>query len=356
MITFPVEMMLLQHDVSFVFARCNGCIIRGGGRNCALFKCGEPSVSLQRKGEHMDKRSPELEAIFGKSPEEFAREYAEKNQKKPSCKPKNKKSKQQRLSYTGLLKEFYTYVLRDPRNGEIFYVGKGAGDRIQQHARDSEKHSDTLKLQRINDIKQDGLNHDELVVGRFDTFEEAFAVESTLIHWVYGFNSLTNDQSGHNCDFIRPKDNLNHLPGIDVPDVTYCEKERDKRERYRVEEFLEDIKITLSIKYPELEFRMDKTTSEKHTYLYAYFKDVKLALTTHHNGQRSVTITLECLQNNKYYKGKILEIAENKKTNFEAKKYGGYARIPPAGTITGLENILNKFEQTYNELKIHYNE
>ena len=61
---------------------------------------------------------------------------------------------------TDVLK-WYVYRLIDPRNGETFYVGKGQGNRIFEHAKglldsDPEEVSDP-KLQRIKDIRLAGL-------------------------------------------------------------------------------------------------------------------------------------------------------------------------------------------------------
>jgi hypothetical protein len=53
--------------------------------------------------------------------------------------------------------KWYVYRLIDPRNGETFYVGKGKGDRLFQHAKgaltasEDEDRAD-LKYQRIKDI------------------------------------------------------------------------------------------------------------------------------------------------------------------------------------------------------------
>ncbi len=34
---------------------------------------------------------------------------------------------------------YYVYALSDPRNGRVFYIGKGIGDRINAHTRDAGK-------------------------------------------------------------------------------------------------------------------------------------------------------------------------------------------------------------------------
>jgi len=49
--------------------------------------------------------------------------------------------------------QYYVYLLKDPRNREVFYVGKGCANRIFQHLHDtleSEVKSD--KLDRLRDI------------------------------------------------------------------------------------------------------------------------------------------------------------------------------------------------------------
>ena len=129
------------------------------------------------------------------------------------------------------LLEYYVYEIRDPSappEKAVFYVGKGAGRRIEQHEIDADRLADTVgaakteKHQKILEIKARGETPIARVVGRFNTPEEAFAVEATLLHWVYGFpggregSALTNIQAGHNHRYIRPKGDLSQLPGLDV--------------------------------------------------------------------------------------------------------------------------------------------
>ena len=117
---------------------------------------------------------------------------------------------------------FYVYVLMDPDTMQVFYCGKGTGTRVQQHLPEvrtriangedltSAKH---LKIQEIYARPQEPL---EMVVGRFETDAEAFAVEATLIKWIYGFEQLTNAVQGHGCDFIRYKDDFLERVHLDV--------------------------------------------------------------------------------------------------------------------------------------------
>jgi hypothetical protein len=77
---------------------------------------------------------------------------------------------------------YYVYALVDPRDNRIFYIGKGKGNRVFQHAKDSLNENDqSLKLDIIRSILREG-KQVELYILRHNLTEEiAFIVESTLI-------------------------------------------------------------------------------------------------------------------------------------------------------------------------------
>ena len=105
------------------------------------------------------------------------------------------------------LKPYYVYVLTDSSNKKVFYVGKGQGERIFQHTKEVGRGTIlTEKQKEIQRIIKSGSSVSKLVIGRFDTQEEAFSVESILIHWVYGLENLKNRQSGHAVNSIRVKE------------------------------------------------------------------------------------------------------------------------------------------------------
>jgi hypothetical protein len=56
---------------------------------------------------------------------------------------------------------WYVSALRDPRNGAIFYVGKGKGGRVYHHAKEAKKvggeSAPKLKLGTIDEIRRAGL-------------------------------------------------------------------------------------------------------------------------------------------------------------------------------------------------------
>jgi hypothetical protein len=93
---------------------------------------------------------------------------------------------------------FYVYLLIDPRDSEIFYVGKGVNDRVFHHAAAAVDDSGVMsaKLDRIRAIHADGhqVRHELLRFGL--TEREAFQVEAAAIQLV-GITDLTNEVAGH---------------------------------------------------------------------------------------------------------------------------------------------------------------
>ena len=95
----------------------------------------------------------------------------------------------------------YVYLLIDPRNEEVFYVGKGVGGRCLEHDYAEEG---ACKAARFADIKAAG--HEvkvDIIRHGMATKEEALQVESAVID-VYGIENLTNKVKGHgSTDFGR---------------------------------------------------------------------------------------------------------------------------------------------------------
>ena len=57
------------------------------------------------------------------------------------------------------LGDYYVYGLVDPRNKQIFYIGKGTKNRVLEHEKESlgSPDSEKLKLRTISEIKNAGL-------------------------------------------------------------------------------------------------------------------------------------------------------------------------------------------------------
>ena len=98
---------------------------------------------------------------------------------------------------------YYVYALVDPRDNRIFYIGKGSGNRVFQHAKDSLNENDqSLKLDIIRDILREGEQVGLYILRHNLTEESAYVVESVLIDLMtYSkFNTtnlLTNVVAGH---------------------------------------------------------------------------------------------------------------------------------------------------------------
>lgn len=93
-------------------------------------------------------------------------------------------------------KRFYTYLLIDPRDQSIFYVGKGTGKRIRQHVIGalSGRIDNPAKCARIADIHDAGMKVEEVFFSDHDDAASALSVERGIIERLKG--GLTNITSG----------------------------------------------------------------------------------------------------------------------------------------------------------------
>jgi len=116
----------------------------------------------------------------------------------------------------------YVYRLIDPRNGETFYVGKGKGNRVFDHAAgvkmkvidDDSGLSD--KHERILAIKNAGLEVMH-VIHRHDLSNDVvLEVEAALID---AFPGLTNTQAGHGSNSKGPMNHLQILQKYELPEL-----------------------------------------------------------------------------------------------------------------------------------------
>lgn len=101
---------------------------------------------------------------------------------------------------------FYVYALRDPRDGQVFYVGKGVGGRVFAHQREADDSAEVqnAKRTRISDIHRSGLKVEHLLL-RSGIADEAtaYVVEQAVID---GFAAtglaLTNLVKGHHASTL----------------------------------------------------------------------------------------------------------------------------------------------------------
>lgn len=89
--------------------------------------------------------------------------------------------------------KWYVYTLEDPRDGQVFYVGKGAGNRIHQHEKDAAR-TDAVCSKKINKIKGLWASDCEVQKGYHAFFwdeQAAYDCETDLIEEI-GLERLTN--------------------------------------------------------------------------------------------------------------------------------------------------------------------
>jgi hypothetical protein len=106
--------------------------------------------------------------------------------------------------------EYYVYFLRDPINNEVFYIGKGRGNRVFEHiACALDNPAESEKIDRIRAI-QNSNNSVQYFILRHGLIEStAFEIEAAVIDFI-GISNLSNLQSGHySTDFgIKTSDEV----------------------------------------------------------------------------------------------------------------------------------------------------
>ena len=95
----------------------------------------------------------------------------------------------------------YVYLLSDPETGDIFYVGKGKGNRVFSHLKD---YSNSGKAKKIKELKSRNLDPKiEILVHGIDDELTIKKIESAMIDLI-GKNNLTNVVGGYeSTDFGR---------------------------------------------------------------------------------------------------------------------------------------------------------
>jgi len=89
---------------------------------------------------------------------------------------------------------YYVYIYSNPKTGEIFYVGKGKGNRVFSHL---EEHGNSQKILYISELKKQGLNPKiEIIIHGLEDEKTALRVESSIIDLIE-IKKLTNKQSGY---------------------------------------------------------------------------------------------------------------------------------------------------------------
>ena len=99
---------------------------------------------------------------------------------------------------------YYVYLLIDPRNNRVFYVGKGKGTRIYNHLVDAEfskikEYIGNKKLDTIKSIKKDKEEVILEILRHGMTEDQAFEVEAAMTDY-FGLQELTGLVKGHHSN------------------------------------------------------------------------------------------------------------------------------------------------------------
>ena len=117
------------------------------------------------------------------------------------------------------LGDYYVYGLIDPRTKDFFYIGKGTGNRVFDHERESKDNPsyEELKLRTISDIHLAGLEVEKIIINSNLTENEAFAAEASLINAFnyVGNQKLSNRISGHHTTEALPVEEYERIYGAE---------------------------------------------------------------------------------------------------------------------------------------------
>lgn len=97
---------------------------------------------------------------------------------------------------------WYVYELVDSRTNEVFYVGKGCGDRMYQHEREALKGVCSKKTFKINEIRNSGAEIVKRQVAFFWDEQAAYDCETDWIEEI-GLANLTNVLPGGQTAWAR---------------------------------------------------------------------------------------------------------------------------------------------------------
>ena len=146
--------------------------------------------------------------------------------------------------------KYYVYILIDPRDNKIFYVGKGYGNRVFSHINEAIFNPSTNeKLETIRAIKKENLKIKHFIVKHGLEEKEALIVESVLIDFltfkdfaevakisniVAGHNSFNEGiktvnecEILYNCEELKKEDIKHNLLVINI-NKTYDNKRKKK--------------------------------------------------------------------------------------------------------------------------------
>lgn len=108
---------------------------------------------------------------------------------------------------------YYTYGLICPLNNDLFYIGKGKGNRVYDHERLAGNGAKGAKNERIQKILNAQTHVNHVIFSRHNDESEAYANEKMMIDKI-GFDHLTNISTAVGASGNR-SDGWQFLPRMD---------------------------------------------------------------------------------------------------------------------------------------------
>ena len=146
--------------------------------------------------------------------------------------------------------KFYVYILIDPRDNKIFYVGKGYGNRVFSHINEAIVNpNESEKLEIIRAIKKSNLNVKHTIIRHGLEEDEALLVESVLIDFltfkdstdvakisnimashysfIQGIKTVSECEILYNCEELKKEDIKHKVLVINI-NKTFDNKKKNK--------------------------------------------------------------------------------------------------------------------------------
>jgi len=152
----------------------------------------------------------------------------------------------------------YVYALRSPITGRVFYVGKGAGNRVWQHFLEAASAKPSGKLDEIRSLFRAGHYPADIarILAWVDNEPTAFAIEALAVKFVHGLFDLENIQRGHHHGLFRAKDDWEIRTGFDLPFVVFPGQLQDRTDMLdgMLGEGLDRPLLEIQRAFPDLKF------------------------------------------------------------------------------------------------------
>jgi len=264
-------------------------------------------------------------------------------------------------------KPYYVYELVDPTTDEVFYIGKGTFNRKDEHEKEAEKIEDEEsaadKIKRIKSLSAKNKQPIKRVIGRYQDEKSAFAVESTLIHWVYGFENLTNVQPGHGAEAIRPFGAENvEKEGLDKYDEITNRKQMLARamEIYDTSTKLKMIKKALTQIVAERDITIDEENTQDPAIYVKLNNALAFQIILRPHATQSIVTNIQLLNKSKALKTKLSKVEQREfllqlslfiNSDMKAINGDSYLKMSDWTKLSFFHEVKDEFKETLNRLK-----